>query len=439
MLGEPMCRSSLLLCWSLMLALACTRRYEPAPETEVEVAPEPERAPTPIVPTLEPEPPPPPPPPPPPIEPTTIAPEDGHVQWRELPGFESITSLQPLVLGLLAQSGYTNYKLSKDGLLEQIDVEIPGVYADDSTISDEAEINVRVPGGFPDSDSDSRIWGEWRSDAWYVELSFTDHEGWDEDERGGVEWSTSFKIKRLRSTEWVTQKLLGVYQQADRGQQLRKGWAEGFIVYDRGRFHRLPESAKTPAPTRGMIGELGAVLDFFEARSGLLVLAYKDGRGLWIQPRCDDPECVRTRAHKLPEGGWDFQLDVPRGRDGLSIVADAVGQGDKPIALLHFDRLADGSDRVSLEFLPEVSDAPDAIWPDKHGGLWMWLGHRLGHRDPSGRWFHVALPPGCEGRAHFGAMRLVPREFVLLCVDEGGAASLAFAASGAVKVHSRDP
>lgn len=399
------------------IALAC-RAAEPSPEASpnaqsqplaVEPA-KPEQAPIkaePIAkPEVEPKVEPVEPLPPVPTEASMIRPIPGVVEWRKLEGVTTITDFHPFVIGLLAECGGTNCKLLDDNRVEPDEVELPS----------------------------EKVWGIWRSDAWVVT---TDEEMDDEDpDERSPSLIVTTSYRRLRGGKFVEQyetrfdvdpNSWEMEQEANTfGRQTeRKGWAGGFIVYDEKKFKRVPESSgpaiTTPVPT-----DMAA---FFEAESGAFFLVRVDSldkpQKFTVHAPC--PGCDE-RVLELPTGTdgqrwlWDFPLDVSRGGDALTILAVAtIGDEDdaqERAFLIHYDPPG----RWTFEALRSESEgelvefgAPELLWPDTKGGLWVELGSGLYHRRADGQWFEID-PPGYTAFAN----RLKPREFLALGSDADG-------------------
>lgn len=388
------------------LALACSKA-EPAPEPSpaahsqphaVEPAP-PTPAPVKLVPvtkTIEPEP-----LPPVPTEPSMIRPSPGVVEWKLLEGVTTITAFEPFVIGLLAECGDANCKLLDDNRVEPDETELPR----------------------------EKVWGIWRSDAWIVT---TDEEMEDEDpDDRNPDLILTTTYARLRGSKFVKQHEISVgvdpnsydaEQVAETwGRQTeRKGWAGGFIVFEGDKFERVPESAG-PAITTPVPLDMAA---FFEAASGAFVFvtvdSLEDPKQFALRGTCAG---CGERVLKLPAGPpegprwmWDFPLDVSRGGDALSIVAVAtIGNDDEaeeraflihydPPGVWSFEALQREDEGSVIEF-----DAPELLWPDTKGGLWIELDGGLFHRTVEGQWFEVEAP----GDIAY-ANRLKPREFLAL-------------------------
>jgi hypothetical protein len=411
----------LALVLSLGLALACTKPdpepdasaatpiqpQTPEPSTPAAPTPTPSEAPAtpapaePAAPVAEPL-------PPVPSGPTPIRPIAGVVEWKVVEGVNTITGFRPFVIGLMAECGADNCKLRDDNGVEPDATEI----------------------GFGDE-----IWGIWRSDAWRVTID-AEMEDEQEEERN-PDMIVTTRYERLRGSKFVKQyeTVEGVdpnsYDAAEEegtfGQEtFRKGWAGGLLVLEKSKFLRVPDSAG-PAITLTPPADMAA---FFEAESGAMVLvrvdSLEDPKQFSLHGPCAG---CSERVLQLPAGApggprwmWDFPLDVARGGDALTIVAVAtIGNDDdaeERAFLIHYDPPGVWHfEALQQEIEGEVSelDAPELLWPDTKGGIWLELQSSLYYRSVDGLWFEVDSP-GELGHAN----RLKPRELLALAKAPDG-------------------
>lgn len=223
--------------------------------------------------------------------------------------------------------------------------------------------------------------GHWPTDAWSIETRSA---------APTAEGQPRFEYRVLRldpnQQQWVAQPFHGKDSWIGEPLAVRKGWEAGLLIRDSSTLTRV--GSLKPAPDIGMrMGKL--LLDTFESNSGQLYTVSQRPTGVHVQGDCDDLECVKRTAKKLPFGTeWSFSMQVPRQRKSLTIAARVDIDGATTHCLLHFE--------VGGWKLETLDRAPNGLWSNAEGGLWAQLGEALWYRSPSGDWLAVALPDGTQ-------------------------------------------
>lgn len=328
-------------------------------------------------------------------------PAPGIAKWEERPGLSEIQGFHPLVMGVLAECGPDGGKwceLGRDDRLTPSKMLTP----------DEQDIV-----------------GIWPSDAWRVEREEGEAEM--EDPSGLYAMWVFVDFQRWNTKRFARKKRIEVELDAhsemagNPSAVSRKGWAGGMLLLDGFLVHHIPA-------TTGPVKLSGDVWDVFEAESGRMLLVVHHGNHrLTVEPHCPGKSCVggpvlELQGETRSPDPWDFPLDVPRGGDSLTIVAEH----DAGPYLLHYDAPAKGASATFHREEVPVRVSTSMLWPDAHGGLWLETDDALAYRDASGRWLEVTPPTGTPIGC---ANRLEPRELLVVVRDASGATRV-YATSG---------
>jgi hypothetical protein len=225
--------------------------------------------------------------------------------------------------------------------------------------------------------------GVWPTDAWFVDRR-SRMEGDDEME---FEYHEIRLMKLRDGKRWVPQLVPGRSEQwfhpgTDDWDETRISTLSGMIVYNVTSFRDVTRVAgRYPDPFLGP--HRGDVVDFVETGKAEVYVISSDADGYYAQTQCEDEECVKLNARKLPLSSWTFGEQVARGKHAVSLVAKS---GDRRF-VLHYR----GKPGWVLDELP-AGDGPTGFWASEEGGLWTLTGETLRWRDTESVWHDVALP-----------------------------------------------
>ncbi len=227
--------------------------------------------------------------------------------------------------------------------------------------------------------------GVWPSDAWFVDRR-SRMEGDDEME---FEYHEIRLMKLRDGKRWVPQLVPGQSEQwfhpgTDDWHETRISTLSGMIVYNVTSFRDVTRVAgRYPDPDLGP--HRGDVVDFVETGKAEVYILSRDADGTYAQTQCEDEECVKLNARKLPLSSWTFGEQVARGKHAVSLLAKS---GERSF-VLHYR----GKPGWLLDELP-AGETPTGFWASEEGGLWTLSGETLRWRDTESVWHDVALPEG---------------------------------------------
>lgn len=275
------------------------------------------------------------------------------VPWRQVAKRTELLRLEPLIAGVLGHSkaGYHDIDDNGDLVLRRA-IEAPA----------------------------SPIVGYWPKNAWNIETRIKTIKG----DRSGEE-IRQIRLMRLRGNRrWVPQEYNYEQRFDDDGERFAIGGKGGLLVESDGSLTRV--AGQAPDPEVGA-HQPGALVGFFETRSGRLYTAYRHDDTVYVHKDCADQACVAANNNALPHGAyWAFSGSVPRQRHSVSTVAEVRVDEQPVVHVLHYE-----TGGWKLEAMPE---AVGAMWPTRDGGLWARVGQAVWHRDPDGLWHEIELPEG---------------------------------------------